>query len=151
MNKGILEQLLEDIEEIKEGIAALQRQISDDDIGRQLSFEDLTKETDEGGEKWKRVYWKERPSNLEVSNLGHVRNAHTHEPERTDVNKDGIPTVVLKYEMQGKTQYTSARLATLVIKAFKNPYLPPRSNVKHRDNDPTNCKLENLYHGSVSN
>lgn len=98
-------------------------------------------------ESWRRVIWKDVPSDCEISSFGNVRHAYTKKPVPTHRNDSGRIRANIYYtDKSGVSHYSTAKIENLVARAFIDPTLPLKSkSVGHIDGNNDNNSLDNLY------
>lgn len=100
-------------------------------------------------------FWVERYHGfIYVSNLGNIRRVVQTKPglqQLRQVVKDGELTVRIVYynpELEGRSRrFRSERRVSEVVYWAFNPKEdePPKYTIEHKDGDPMNCRLDNLY------
>ena len=81
-----------------------------------------------------------------ISNLGNIKNTKTNRLIRPHKSKVKYLAVRLYYrdENNNRTKKTFS-VSRLMYKAFINDDITFHDKVKHKDNNPLNCNVDNLY------
>lgn len=91
-------------------------------------------------ERWARIHYKGQRLNYEVSNLGNVRNATTHQILSTQMVRGRRHANLY---LHGSNKQKLIRIAQLVAKAFHGPR-PLGKTIEHKDQNKLNDKATNL-------